>query len=115
MVDPIDLNRNTNAKAKAKKNLTIPGGGMKTKINHLISLEGLKDKCIKCNMIGHWSHIYRTSKYFQNLYQESLKQNDKVTTVQTNLAISEDPINFTTDDFSNDDLLDYLTLLSMFF
>ncbi|GAV75528.1 hypothetical protein CFOL_v3_19007, partial [Cephalotus follicularis] len=36
-----------------------------------------KGNCNRCGMGGHWNHACRTTKHWVDLYQASLKENDK--------------------------------------
>ncbi|KAK9705917.1 hypothetical protein RND81_07G091800 [Saponaria officinalis] len=36
-----------------------------------------KGACLKCGLIGHWARACRTPKYFVDLYQASIKQDNK--------------------------------------
>ncbi|GAV73649.1 hypothetical protein CFOL_v3_17132, partial [Cephalotus follicularis] len=36
-----------------------------------------KGNCNRCGMEGHWYRAYRTAKHWVDLYQASLKENDK--------------------------------------
>ena len=44
----------------------------------------MESSCYRYGKKGHWSHTYRTSKHFVELYQESLKMNEK--TMETNFV-----------------------------
>ena len=51
--------------------------------------KGHEIKCYRCGMKGHWLRTYRNPKHLVDLYQASIKENEKG--IEMNFANHNDP------------------------
>ncbi|GAV91976.1 hypothetical protein CFOL_v3_35360 [Cephalotus follicularis] len=58
-----------------------------------------KGNCNRCGMEGHWYRACRTAKHWVDLYQASLKENDK--RIETNFIGHCDPLETMQSDFGS--------------
>ncbi|XP_073121969.1 uncharacterized protein [Henckelia pumila] len=57
-----------------------------------------EDKCYKCGVEGNWSRTCRMEKHLVDLYQNSIKEKEKI---ETNFLDNDDPVNITHLDVSD--------------